>query len=119
VAPQETGDDPGRQRVLVGLLADEGVPSRMAKALAQELPQVLHDGLSGEVAWDVDYRSESLSLDEHGGIPLTDLADKRRGLGWDIAILLTDLPRWAGTGESSADPEIWWSTSWATYSTTG
>jgi hypothetical protein len=93
-----TGDVAGRDRVVVvGLLADEGLPSRVAKALAEELPHVLHDRLSGEVAWDVDHRSESLSLDEHGGIPLLDLADERRGLGWDVAILLTDLPRRAGT----------------------
>jgi hypothetical protein len=93
-----TGDGARRNRVVVGLLADEGMPSRVAKALAaEELPQLLHERLSGEVVWDVDYRAESLSLDEHGGIPLIDIAEETRGLGWDVAILLTDLPRRAGT----------------------
>jgi len=101
-----TGDGAGRQRIRVGLLADEGMPSRMAKILARELPQVLQDRLSGEVAWDVDHRSESLSLDGRGGIPLIDLAEKRRGLGWDIAILLTDLPRRVGTQPGVSDYSV-------------
>jgi hypothetical protein len=103
---QWTEDVEGRQRILVGLLADEGVPSRIAKALARELPPILHDRVSGEVAWDVDHRSESLSLNEQGGIPLIDVADKRRGLGWDIAILLTDLPRRAGTQPIVSDYSV-------------
>lgn len=97
------GDIAGRQRVQVGLLADEGMPSQMAEALAQELPQVLHHRVSSEVSWNVVSRSESLALDEHGEIPLVDLADRRRGLGWDIAILLTDFPRRAGTQPIVAD----------------
>jgi hypothetical protein len=100
------GDVAGRQRILVGLLADEGMPSRIANALAQELPQVLHDSLSGEFAWEVDYRSEALPVDEHGGIPLIELAGRRRDLRWDIAILLTDLPRRAGTQPILSDYSV-------------
>ena len=49
-----TGDGAGPRRIRVGLLADEGMPSRMAKILARELPQVLQDRLSGEVAAYLD-----------------------------------------------------------------
>lgn len=100
------GDAAGPERVRVGLLAEDGVPARMAKALDQELPQVLHHRLSGQVAWDVDHRSESFGLDEHGEIPLTDLADSREGSGWDIAILLTDLPRRTGTQPIVSDYSV-------------
>ena len=101
-----TGDGAGRQRILVGLLAEEGVPSQIAKTLGQELPQVLNDRLSAEVAWDVHHRSESLPLDEYGEIPLIDLAEKRQALGWDIAILLTDLPRRIGTQPLVSDYSV-------------
>ena len=101
-----TGNVAGRQRIRVGLLADEGMPFRMAKTLAQELPQVLHDRLSSEVTWEVDHRAQSLSLDERGGVPLNDLAENRRELGWDIAILLTDLPRRAGTQPIASDYSV-------------
>jgi hypothetical protein len=99
-------DGAGRRRVRVGLLAEEGVPSRMAEALDQELPQILNDRLSSEVVWEVDHRSESLPLDRYGEIPLSEIAQKRRGLGWDIAILLTDLPRRAGTQPIVSDYSV-------------
>src|SRR4051794_5894187 len=82
------------------------MPSRLAKALAEELPQVLHERLGGAVGWEVEQRSESLSLDEHGGLPLIDLAEERRGRGWDVAILLTDLPRRAGTQPIVSDYSV-------------
>jgi hypothetical protein len=97
-ATEHRVDDPGsRPPVVIGLLADEGMPQRMAKALTEELPQLLGERLSGACAWEVDERSESLALDQDGGIPLVKAAEKRRALGWDIAILLTDLPRRVGT----------------------
>jgi len=96
----------GRQRVRVGLLAEEGVSFRMAKALGHELPQLLNERLSSEVEWQVDHRCESLPLDEYGEIPLIDLAEKRQGLGWDIAILMTDLPRRTGTQPIVSDYSV-------------
>jgi hypothetical protein len=101
-----TGDVAERPRIVVGLLTDEGVSARMAKALGEELPQLLHDRLSGEVVWDVKQRSESVSLDEHGAVPLLDLAEKRSSLGWEVAILLTDLPRRAGTQPIISDYSV-------------
>jgi hypothetical protein len=103
---QRTDDVAGRHRIVVGLLADEGLPSRMAEALAQQLPQVLHDRLSRDVAWKVEYRSESSSLDEHGEILLAEAAEERRAAGWDVAILLTDLPRRAGTQPIVSDYSV-------------
>jgi len=90
----------------VGLLAEEGVSFRMAKALGHELPQLLNERLSSEVEWQVDHRCESLPLDEYGEIPLIDLAEKRQGLGWDIAILMTDLPRRTGTQPIVSDYSV-------------
>lgn len=99
-------DATGRQHIVVGLLADDGMPSQVAQALEEELPQVLHARLGSEVTWDVDRRSESLSLDEHGAIRLNDLAEERQSLAWDVAILLTDLPRRAGTQPIVSDYSV-------------
>jgi len=79
--------------ITIGLLADKGVPTQVAKALAQELPSSLQLALSSEIAWKVEYRSESLPLDEEGKIRMHDIDKVRRRIGWDVAIVLTDLPR--------------------------
>lgn len=99
-------DGAGRRPVQVGLLAEKGVPSRVAEALDPELPQILNDRLSTEVEWEVDHQSETLPVDTYGEIPLIEIAQKRRGLGWDIAILLTDLPRRAGTQPIVSDYSV-------------
>jgi hypothetical protein len=106
VSSTETDDSTERRTIVVGLLADKGMPTRVAKALAKELPRLGHTRLSDEVMWKVDYRSESLPLDGHGRISLRHHAEERQGLGWDIAILLTDLPLRAGTQPIVSDYSV-------------
>jgi hypothetical protein len=46
----------------------------------------------------VEHRVEPLLLDEDGDIPMRALSQRhRRGRGWDLLVLVTDLPRRAGT----------------------
>ena len=89
---------PARETVTVGLLADEGTPTKVATALAEQLCDVLSRRLSSSVDWKVAARSEQLSLDRDGQIPVDEFASERRAAyGWDVLVLLTDLPRRAGT----------------------
>jgi hypothetical protein len=82
----------------VGILADDGLPASTARALADDLPRLLSRRLSNQVEWEVRVESQVLTLDEQGEIPMIRLAEQQRdSSGWDLAVLLTDLPRRAGT----------------------
>jgi hypothetical protein len=94
--PDGTAADPGR--LVVGILADEGLPATTAEALVDDLPGLLTHRLSDQVEWDVRVEVQVLALDEQGEIPMIRLAEQQReSSGWDLAVLLTDLPRRAGT----------------------
>jgi hypothetical protein len=83
---------------VVGLVADEGLPAAVAARLTDELPGVLTDQLSDRADWQVQARCDPLLLDENGLIPMLDLADEYKAAhDWDLLVLLTDLPRRAGT----------------------
>jgi hypothetical protein len=85
-------------RLVVGILADNGIPAKTARALSDQLPRVLSHRLSSQVEWDVRIENRELALDEQGEIPMIRLAEQQRDShGWDLAVLLTDLPRRAGT----------------------
>lgn len=53
--------------------------------------------LCGDVAWQAEVRCEPLLLDEDGMIPVFAIADEYRARhGWDLVVLITDLPRRVG-----------------------
>jgi hypothetical protein len=84
--------------IVVGLLADKGMPALIAQRLIDELPDVLTRQLSNRAEWQVHARCDPLLLDENGLIPMLDLADRQKPAhDWDVLVLLTDLPRRAGT----------------------
>jgi hypothetical protein len=84
--------------IVVGLLADKGMPALIAQRLIDELPDVLTRQLSNRVEWQVHARCDPLLLDENGLIPMLDLADRQKPAhDWDVLVLLTDLPRRART----------------------
>jgi hypothetical protein len=87
----------GKRTVVVGLMADEGVPAKTAAALADDLPRLLGERLSDRVVWQVQALTGPISLDENGEIPMGELAAEQRANGYDVLVLLTDLPRRAGT----------------------
>lgn len=84
--------------VRIGLLADPGLPADLADWLAEHLPRALRETVSNEVGWEVTSRCEPIPLTGDGHVPITDLAREHRGPPeWDLLIVLTDLPRRAGT----------------------
>ena len=62
--------------IVVGLLADKGMPALITQRLIDELPDVLTRQLSNRVEWQVHARCDPLLLDENGQIPMLDLADR-------------------------------------------
>ncbi|MEA5365262.1 hypothetical protein VA596_37435 [Amycolatopsis sp., V23-08] len=92
------------EALVVGLLTDDGFPGQLAGRIADGLPARLARDLGRETAWRVEHETQSLSLDEEGNIPMLALAQERRAEhGWDLLVLITDLPRRAGTVPIASD----------------
>ncbi|MCL2582171.1 MAG: hypothetical protein FWE35_06920 [Streptosporangiales bacterium] len=83
--------------ITVGLVTDPGLPSRVCDKLARTLPGALTGELGGDVSWEVEATCEPLLLDAEGAIPVFAIADQYRTRhGWDMVVLVTDLPRRVG-----------------------
>jgi hypothetical protein len=86
------------RQVAVGVLADEGLPEQVITTIADDLPGVFATRVSEEARWQVDHEVAQLPLDDNGEIPMRTLAQRHReDRGWDVLVLVTDLPRRAGT----------------------
>lgn len=88
------GSTPAGGRVRVGLLADPGVPTELADALAPDLPAALAAHVDDTTTWDVSTETREIPLDDEGLVPLESLAQEQRAQqDWDVVIVVTDLPR--------------------------
>ena len=86
---QQTPTDAG-SFATVGLMADPGVPRRVALAIADDLADDLARELGGR--WRVEVDQETLPLGPDGEIRLTEHAPRLlRQHGWDFVLYLTDL----------------------------
>jgi hypothetical protein len=84
--------------VVLGLLADPGLPSELAGDLAGTLPDLLARDTDGRARWRVETATQALTLDEHGTLPMVEIGQQALvEHGWDLVVLVTDLPRRAGT----------------------
>lgn len=84
--------------VTLGLLSDPGLPAELSADLGEQLPDLLEHETDGRARWRVETASQQLSLDEHGTLPSVEIG--QRALAehrWDLVILVTELPRRAGT----------------------
>ncbi|PPK64973.1 hypothetical protein V5P93_004283 [Actinokineospora auranticolor] len=94
-------------RLAVGVLVDEGLPERVITTTVNELPEVFAAQVSGRTRWRVEREVDQLPLDEDGDIPMRALADRHREhRGWDLLVLVTDLPRRAGTAPVAAGVDV-------------
>lgn len=84
--------------VVLGLLADPGLPSELAEDVAEQLPDPLARDTDGRARWRVETATQELTLDEHGTLPVVEIGQQALAEhGWDLVILVTELPRRAGT----------------------
>ncbi|MGW4059349.1 hypothetical protein ACWEGE_13765 [Amycolatopsis sp. NPDC004747] len=95
------------EALVVGLLTDDGLPGQLAGRIADGLPARLSRDLGEGTDWRVEHETQSLPLNEEGDIPMLDLARQRRAEhGWDLLVLVTDLPRRAGTVPIASDYNV-------------
>jgi uncharacterized protein YggT (Ycf19 family) len=94
--------------VRVGVVADPGLPAKVAATLAAHgLAEHLAAEIGPRLRWVVETVFEALPLNEDGIVPLAELAAiRRRRQGWDVVVYLTDLPRRSGTQPVVADLSI-------------
>ncbi|GAA4875054.1 hypothetical protein ACFQ34_05725 [Pseudonocardia benzenivorans] len=90
--------------VVVHLVADEGMPSVLAEWLTESLPSALAARVHGGVRWQVCSATTVLRINEDGDIPIVEIAEAHRdGRRRELVVLLTDLPRRAGTHPVASD----------------
>ncbi|HTK67201.1 MAG TPA: hypothetical protein VL595_32805 [Pseudonocardia sp.] len=93
-----------RRQIVVHLLADEGLPSTLAEWLVDTLPSSLRARLHDGVQWQVEATTSVLRLNDDREIPAMEIADAHRdGRRGELVVLLTDLPRRAGTQPIASD----------------
>lgn len=92
---------------MIGLVADPGLPADVVDSIGQELPGLLGEWCQdSSVAdrWRVETSSQLLPLDEDGALPLLDIGRRQRQeQGWDLTVVMTELPRRAGRRPIVAD----------------
>lgn len=96
---ETSGPGHGR-RLVLGLLTDPGFPTRLARRLvgSDNLRVRLSEEGDVDVTWSVETEAQYLEVDEHGTMPMLQIGRKALAeRGWDAVILVTDLPRRAGT----------------------
>ncbi|OLF16044.1 hypothetical protein [Actinophytocola xanthii] len=95
------------REMAVGLVADEGLPEQVIKTIAAELPGTFTSQVSGQTQWRVEHEVNQLPLDEDGDIPMRMLSQQhRQDRGWDLLVLVTDLPRRAGTNPVATSVDV-------------
>ncbi|OZM81356.1 hypothetical protein [Pseudonocardia sp. MH-G8] len=99
--PSDAGT--GRRTVVVGLLADPGLPTRIAHRLAEDLPEVLAAQISNVVDWAIEVVDEPFEIATSFDRVIDKARSRVEGTDWDIAICITDIPISTGNGIVVAD----------------
>lgn len=85
-------DTTGPRTVVVGLAADPGLPTDVARALADRLPERLSREIDDTMEWQVEVLTETLHLDESHQLTLAGESSSMQDRGWDMMVGLTELP---------------------------
>ncbi|MEV5301420.1 hypothetical protein [Amycolatopsis methanolica] len=90
----------------VGLLTDDGLPRQLAGRIAEGLPAWPRISTTGRPGTS-STRRDRCHLTRKGNIPMLALAEEHRAEHeWDLVVLITDLPRRAGTVPIASDYNV-------------
>ncbi|MHA6623140.1 hypothetical protein [Pseudonocardia sp. DLS-67] len=90
-------------RCIVGLLADPGLPSAIARDLVDLLPEHLGREVDGSVEWTVHSTQEPFEVAPDAERVIDKARRRVQGSRWDVAVCLTDIPLLSGSGVVVAD----------------
>ncbi|NMI01892.1 hypothetical protein [Pseudonocardia acidicola] len=104
-AERRPGHPPdGTRTLLIGIIADPGLPTEIARRLAEHLPDALVERSGDRLRCRVVVVSKNLSRGDRPGERLIDVGKELRAReGWDFAVVLTDLPLQTPHGQLVAD----------------
>ncbi|MHA6627337.1 hypothetical protein ACU61A_18015 [Pseudonocardia sichuanensis] len=106
-APEPPAGAPARRRtVVVGLLADPGLPTNVARRMAEDLPDVLAAQVSDAVDWAMEIVDEPFEIATSYDRVIDKARSRVDGTNWDIAICITDIPMSTGNGIVVADVSL-------------
>ena len=90
--------------IALGLIAAPGLATELASELADDLPAALAERVSAEVTWEVPVVSDPLAAEATPGTAMIDAGRERMVReGWDLAVVLTDVPLRIGRRPVVAD----------------
>ena len=90
--------------IALGLIAAPGLATELANELAEDLPAALAEQVSAEVTWQVPVVSDPLAGEATRGTAMIDAGRERMVReGWDLAVVLTDVPLRIGRRPVVAD----------------
>jgi hypothetical protein len=93
--------------VVVKVVTDEGMPTKISHQITADLLKILPAQLDAQTHWRVHSTCHRFMINDHGLIPVLDLAERLHAGGpRDVLILLTDLPRRVGTQPIVSDYNI-------------
>ncbi|TQM12015.1 hypothetical protein [Pseudonocardia kunmingensis] len=95
-----------RRTVVVGLLADPGLPTNVARRMAEDLPDVLAAQVSDAVDWAMEIVDEPFEIATSYHRVIDKARSRVGGTDWDIAICITDIPMATGNGIVVADVSL-------------
>ncbi len=80
------------QTVVIGVVADPGVSTELARRLVERLPERLSSHVGAGVTWRVELASHMLYLDDSNQPTILDDGKTLEDRGWDQMVALTELP---------------------------
>ena len=92
-----------RRTVVVGLLADPNLPTRIAHRMAEDLPEVLAAQISNVVDWSIEVVDEPFEIATTFDRVIDKARSRVEGTEWDVAICITDIPISTDNGIVVAD----------------
>jgi hypothetical protein len=92
--------------MVVGLLADPNLPTRVAHHLAEHLPDALAEQVSADVDWAIETVDEAFEIATSYDRVIDKARARVEGTKWDIAICMTDIPIETGNGVVVADVSL-------------
>src|SRR5699024_9042896 len=82
--------------MVVGVVADGGFPTKAASKLDRMLPSILKRRIDASIEWELRVSTRTMPLTEENVVSLThDLAAVKSQENWDLAVYVTDQPRFA------------------------
>lgn len=99
----DAADPTDHREVVIGLLADPNLPTKLALRMAEDLPDALAEQVGDDVHWRIETVHEPFEIATSDDRVIDKARARVGGTNWDIAICMTDIPMVTDNGVVVAD----------------